>query len=302
MQRLAILVPIYNGLEYSRKCLKNLDESITLAGFEADQIFIVVVDDGSTDGSSNWIKTNYPKVIVLSGDGNLWWSGSINKGAAYAVNNLDTDFVLLWNNDIMALKNYFFEISQLIKENNQDIVYGSKIYSNYEKLIIWSMGGIFNSKNGNFYMMGYNQTDSGAFDTDRLADWLPGMGTLIPRKVILNSGYWDHIHFPHYHSDTEYTYRASLNGFTIIVSPRLCLLNDTSNSGHKEINNLKQLIRSFSDRKSLYNIKVNLSFFNMYATSKLAYSYLFKMYFKYVGGFFKWKVLQLFGRKRPNHA
>jgi GT2 family glycosyltransferase len=226
----------------------------------------------------------------------------MNMGAEYAVNQLNADYILLWNNDIFAMKNYFQSLLQIIKESNQDVIYGSKIYSNIEKSIIWSMGGVFQPKRGNFYMIGYNEVNSQLFEKEQLANWLPGMGTLIPRKVILHTGYWDPINFPQYHGDVDYTYRAGMNGFTILVSPQLCLFNDTSHSGNKEINTLKDLILSFSDRKSLYNIPVNLIFFRKYSTSIFAYNYLIKMYFRYIGGFFKWKLLHLFGIKRPNHA
>ncbi|NJO67967.1 MAG: hypothetical protein HC830_00630 [Bacteroidetes bacterium] len=62
-------------------------------------------------------------------------------------------------------------------------------------------------------------------------NWLPGMGTLIHETVVQKAGYWDNINFPQYHGDSEFTFRAYLNGFKIEVDPDLVIWNDTTHTG-----------------------------------------------------------------------
>jgi GT2 family glycosyltransferase len=126
-------------------------------------------------------------------------------------------------------------------------------------------------------------------------DWLTGMGTIIPKKVIETIGYWDRTNFPQYHGDSDFTYRAKKNGFKVIVHPELILINDVKNSGIEHKGSFKRLLQLMTDLRSKSNFNKNWKFYSIHATSPLAYSPLLLSYFKILGGFFKWKILQFFG-------
>ncbi|HIJ83785.1 MAG TPA: glycosyltransferase family 2 protein, partial [Magnetococcales bacterium] len=80
--RVAILIPIHNGLSYTQKTLSWLEQSLKLAKSHPNIIAeVIVIDDGSTDGSGEFIRKQHPHIHLLEGPGNLWWSGAINMGA-----------------------------------------------------------------------------------------------------------------------------------------------------------------------------------------------------------------------------
>ena len=87
IHKIAILIPVFNNLEYTKKCLQNLEEKLGENNI-AKHFPIIVIDDGSSDETADWIKKNYPEVELLFGNGNLWWSGGINKGAKHAIEKL----------------------------------------------------------------------------------------------------------------------------------------------------------------------------------------------------------------------
>lgn len=290
--QISIIIPVFNAIHHTKKCLQELHKSLSSESLST-YFTIIVVDDGSTDGTSDWIKSNYPQTIVLEGNGNLWWSGGINMGTRYALKELNSDYILWWNNDVLASPDYFKKILWLV-ENNTIHILGSKIYYS-NSTIVWSMGGIFDTRSGSKYMIGMNEADSPSFEKEFRVDWLPGMGTLIHKEVFEKIGLVDEINFPQYHGDSDFTYRATLAGYEITVYPDLKLWNDKSNSGLLHNNSFKQLLRTLNDNKSNYHFGKDLTFYKRYATSVIAYKTLAHKYCYYVGGFLKWKILNTIG-------
>jgi hypothetical protein len=291
--RIAIIIPVFNALNHTIKCLGSLDRLIKEPGLE--QTFsIVVIDDGSSDGTSAWINDNYPEIIVLHGDGNLWWSGGINKGTKYAISELRADYILWWNNDVIPEEQYFQKLKSIVDTSNV-IIGGSKIYFAHNPNIVWSMGGVFDTNNGRKYMIGMGEQDNQSLMKKKSVDWLPGMGTIIHKSVFTKIGFVDETNFPQYHGDSDFTFRAKLAGYEIIVYPDLKLWNDKSNSGLMHQNSFSRLLKTLHDNKSNYHLGKDLHFYKKYATSNRAYQTLVHKYCYYIGGFLKWKMLSLLG-------
>ena len=126
--KLSILIPVYNRLEITKIGLESIYSALNeynKTGRGSVNFEIVVIDDGSTDGTSGWIAQNYPNIHIKVGDGNLWWSGSINKGAKFSIDVLKSDYLLLWNDDTICDINYFIVLNKILqndKLNNSIIV------------------------------------------------------------------------------------------------------------------------------------------------------------------------------------
>jgi GT2 family glycosyltransferase len=297
--KIGILIPVFNNLAFTRKSLTKLYEVISIPA--SLDIQIIVSDDGSTDGTADWINNNYPKTHLLNGDGNLWWSGGINLGMKYAIETLTCDYVLWWNNDIIPAEDYFIELEKIIL-TDKPMMAGSKIFYAHEPDLVWSMGGIFDTRGGMKYMRGMNQKDNAKLNEVVDADWLPGMGTLLHNEVVQKIGWLDEKNFPQYHGDSDYTYRGRLSGIEIKVFPQLKIWNDKSNSGLLHHDSYKLLIRTLTDIKSNYHIGKDVLFYRKYATSMRAYQTLVSKYCFYIGGFAKWKLLNLFGVRKKRKS
>jgi len=288
-ESLALLIPVFNNLSYTKSCINGLKKIIN-----PEKVKIIVADDNSTDGTAQWIKENHPDVILLKGNGSLWWSGSVNLAMKYVMDNHLADYMLWWNNDIVPADGYFTQLGELLSTLDPNVVIGSKIYASEDLGTVWSMGGRFNPHTGKRFMHAYMQADNDGYSEPLEADWLPGMGSVFHRSVVEKIGYVDEKDFPQYHGDSDYTLRAKKAGFKIIIYPQLKIWNDISNSGQLHGETFKGLINSFTLVKSKYNIIKDLKFFKRHAKSPVAYFFLLKEYFKYVGGFFKWQFIGLF--------
>lgn len=279
--KIAILIPIYNGISYTQKCLKTLYESIATLSGNNYQIEVIIIDDGSKDGSAEWITLNYPSVYIVHGDGNQWWSGSINLGIEYASKNLGATHFLLFNNDNQIKEDYIQNIIEILEQVNSDTIIVSKVYDLSNPQKVFSMGGKFNSLFGTGYVI--NEKYKRKYDLNKIieVDWSGGMGVLIPKSVFKKVGLFDAEKFPQYKGDFDFFLRAKNNGVRLIAFPNLKIWNDTLQTGYNA-HNFRALIKSFQDSKSQMNFKENIRFYRRHAFFLIGYYGLFCRYSKYI--------------------
>lgn len=289
---LAVLIPVYNSLNYTKTALENLSESIKQAAFSYidHQIQILIFDDGSSDNTLDYVSKYYPGIMLLRGDGNNWWGGSINRMAHIAFENLKCTHILLWNNDIIIKNNYFTELLSILAKQDGNSLTGSKIFFADKPGIIWLMGGYFNPMTGKKTLNGFKQPDSPEFERTIDADWLTGMGTVIPKTVVDKIGYIDSEHFPQYHGDVDFSYRAKSKGYKLLVFPQLKIWNCVQNTGLDHQLSFRKLIKSLNSMRSIYNVKKDVAFYHKHVKSPLAYLALLDKYARYFGNYCKLKL------------
>jgi GT2 family glycosyltransferase len=284
---ISVIIPVHNSLAYTKDAIRLLKSALQWVKEPSWKFHVVVVDDGSGDGTSAWIKEHHPDIHLLQGDGKLWWSGAINKGMEFSTGELEADYILWWNNDIYPADDYFLNLTSIIGNATEPMVYGSKIFMAERPDRIWSYGGVFSRVWGHSKMPDTNKPDGPEYDSARKVDWLPGMGTLLPAEVIRKTGWLNAADFPQYHSDIDYTYRAKLLGYPIEVRPELHIWNHTFHSGRSHENKLGRLIPTLRDIKSIHNFKKEWLLYRKYARNPIAFFMLAK---KYVGYFVKFAV------------
>jgi GT2 family glycosyltransferase len=210
--KVTIVTPIFNGIEETLEYLGSL-AAVTYPNFD-----ITIVDDGSTDGSSEVLARDFPSVRIIVGDGNLWWSGGTNLGIRDAVER-GADFILTMNNDIQVASDTIDSLVKCAQENPGAII-GGKIYFLAEPDRIWSAGGMLSWANGKtFQMRGHGQPDAEEYCTRKAVDFFTGMCVLIPSTVFTRIGLYDAVDFPQYHADSEFTLRAGKAGIPLIFEP-----------------------------------------------------------------------------------
>lgn len=255
---LSIIIPTYNRLPTLKLALSDLYKSIDNARNKSQSLIynIIVIDDGSEDGTSEYLRNNHPLVHVLNGDGNLWWTGAINLGSKYAIENLNSDYITLWNDDIVPKINYFGKLYEKIFQFNYSII-GSQIFE-FDTKKKWSSSLKFNRITG----ISSQNTDVINNKSNLFFYWLTGMGTTIPAKVVYELDFWDRDNFPQYFGDADFTIRASKMGFQIIFSDDLVIYNKTEFSYHPA-QNFKQFISSISSKniRSRYNYIFRYKFY-----------------------------------------
>jgi len=225
-----IVIPVHNRKEYTRGCL----DSLYRQSFQNFQI--IVVDDGSTDGTGEMLKEEYPRVITIKGDGNLWWTAATNLGVKYALNNssdAEDNFVLTLNNDLEVPSNYLETILQDYYEMKPCIVGSAAVdINNHNKLLYAGLKNNYYTAGSKEVAKKYSSYEDFVSKVSHVvSDSLPGRGLLINFSVFKTIGLFDEINFMHYMADVEFAERAKRAGFKNIVSAKAVVYESYETTG-----------------------------------------------------------------------
>lgn len=222
-----IICGVHNEIEHLRRLLNCFD----------NQIFknykMVIVDDGSTDGTENFIREKYPHAILIKGDGKLWWTGSLYVAVEKILGLAkDGDFILTINNDCVVEKDYLANIYKCAQKYKDSIV-GSLIIDIKDKNTISDAGVRIHWENYRFENIGSKKISQiKNFETvEKNIDTLSTKGTLYPIKVFKTIGNFDRKHLPHYISDYEFACRAQKHGFKLLLYYGAKVYNEIARTG-----------------------------------------------------------------------
>jgi GT2 family glycosyltransferase len=204
-QSVYVLIPVHNRKTISLDCLQNLKQTGDLEKYQ-----IVVIDDGSSDGTDLAIRQQYPQVRVLEGDGNLWWSGAITQGMQYAYDQ-GAELIIWLNDDCELGSETLKSLVQFCQDHPKAITGAQGFLKNDPETI--AFGGKRKTWQGYRYLK---------VDPSQImpCDLLSGNVVCLPRSVIDEIGYPDTNLTPHYGGDSLYLIRAKKAGFQLYIDAR----------------------------------------------------------------------------------
>jgi GT2 family glycosyltransferase len=224
LPKVGVVIPCFNGWYFTKRCLNSVRLS-SYCNYE-----IIIVNDGSNDETQLGLKEEFPEAFVFNGDGNLWWSASMNIGIDIAYNR-GAEFVLVLNNDVEIERN---AISALIDValNNERAIVGSVVRDISDPQKIWSSGGVMLwPRPGEVQLSSF----LGSKNDFQYTEWNPGMGTLIPYSIFQRVEGYDSKNFPQYLGDVDFCLRAIKSGFEILVTSKSIIYNNIDNTGGMSI-------------------------------------------------------------------
>lgn len=224
MKKITIIIPNYNGIKFLPTCLEALSHQT------CQDFTVLVVDNGSEDGSGEWLKEQGISALFLPE--NTGFSGAVNAGLQTA----HTPYVILLNNDTKADPTYVEKLLKAIERSPKIFSVSPKMIQMYHKDRMDDAGDMY-SIMGWAYQRGVGQEVERYNRPCHVFSACAG-AAIYRREVFENIGYFDELHFA-YLEDIDVGYRAKIEGYYNWYCPEAVVYHVGSGTSGSKYNPFK---------------------------------------------------------------
>lgn len=241
----AVLIVSYNTADVLRECLESLYKQ---RGKLNQQV--VVVDNGSTDGSLDMISSHFPDVELIDAHENLGFACGVNLAATRA----NAEFVLLLNPDTVVLDHAVERLVSFARLHPGHGLYGGRAVrrdGSLERSSCWALPTVW-SMTCFALCLTTLLRNSRWFDPEAMPDWhrdtvrqvgiVTGCFLLVPQDSWQELGGFDERYFM-YGEDADLAFRAHGAGYRPIICPDACIIHDVGTASASRADKLLLLFQ-----------------------------------------------------------
>lgn len=215
-----IIILSWNGRDDTLECLDSI-KRLTYQNFH-----VVVIDNGSEDGTSAALRAQYPESTVIENATNLGYTGGNNIGIKYALER-DAKYVWLLNNDAVVTPDSLGALVQKAERSDR-VGLVSPIVCYYDSPNeVQFRGAVADHRSRRILHGRHLPALDHEHPDDRFVLW--GTALLIKRALIERVGYLNERYFA-YHEDVEYSLRATEAGFANVIAPSAIVYHKNARS------------------------------------------------------------------------
>ena len=269
MYTIAAVIPTFNRKAHLAQTIRDLQAQVG----SRFRLEVIIAVDGSTDGTLQMLSHDFPDVHIVKGDGNWWYTRSMNEGFQRAV-ELSADYVLTLNDDIRLDKNYVNSLFNAAKAQGSPGIMGSIsvtesmphriTFSGIKEITWWRFK--YHS-----YLQHYAEVEVNRLTGVQPSKVLPGRGMLIPMHILKDMKCFD-AKLIQYGSDDDFCLRAQKKGYSVNVSYDAVVysydkMTGVGNSARKD--SLMDMIRAFRNRYSTLYLPKTMEMIKRHGNSLL---------------------------------
>jgi GT2 family glycosyltransferase len=210
-KKVAIILLNWNSYEHTANCIESLS-AVRPANFD-----ILVVDNGSTDGSGTALQNKFNHIIYLPNATNEGFAGGNNRGFAYAIEH-DYAYSLMLNNDVFVEPNFLDLLVNYLEANPAVGAIQPKIFFNSNRQKVWNGGSYFLSWLGWTYSKNYMRAAGPTQSKFAQVDWITGCALLVRTSIVKQIGALND-HFFIYYEDVDFSFRIRAAGYKLMFHP-----------------------------------------------------------------------------------
>lgn len=214
MAKTAVIILNWNGRQLLEQFLPSVIK------YSSKEATVVVADNGSEDDSVDFVKRNYPEVVVLEFSENYGFTGGYNK----AIKELEVDYALLLNSDVEVTEGWLTPLIKCLDENGNVAACGPKIldYKQKDTFEYAGAAGGFIDKYGFPFCRGRVFTtlekDAGQYNDPKECLWVSGAALMVRKQLFVETGGLDERFFAHM-EEIDFCWRMLNMGYKIVNIP-----------------------------------------------------------------------------------
>lgn len=219
----SVVIPNWNGKKFLKGCLDSL---LTVSW---NQVEVIMIDNGSHDGSVEFLEEHYPSVQLIKFPRNTGFSVAVNAG----IRNSRGEFIALLNNDTVVEADWITEMVRVLREHDEIGSTGCKMLGYDDRTLLDGAGDGYR-RGGLPGRIGHRETDRGQFNKPRYILGPCGGAALYRRSMLEDIGLFDEDYFA-YLEDVDIALRAQSAGYKCLYVPSAVMYHlgcGTTGSGY----------------------------------------------------------------------
>ncbi|KAA9407018.1 glycosyltransferase family 2 protein [Haloarcula sp. CBA1131] len=253
MEKVSAVILNWNNYEDTTNCLNSL-KSVSYPNLD-----IIVVDNGSTDGSAESLKDDFPDVELIQLGENRGFGGGMNIGIEQALSN-GSEYIWVLNNDVIIEQNSVLkELVDSLKKDASIGVVSPVIYSYPDTEEIWFWKGSIDWNTGE----GYHPTPPDHVPKKNIQnDYVPLCCALFPAEIFSDVGFLPEKYFLYY-EDVDYSVQLAESGYDLVTLTDTTIFHKRGGSSGNRLGpissyylarNQRILIREFNEKMSPFHL------------------------------------------------
>ena len=277
--KIAVILLNWNSFEHSSNCIQSL-QLCDYPNFE-----IIVVDNGSVDGSGDLLKTSFPKIILISSPTNEGFAAGNNRGFGYAIEQ-QFQYAIMLNNDVFVEPDFLSLLVNYMELNPDAGAIQPKIFFNHDRKKIWNGGSYFLGWLGWTYSKRYMRREGVLQSQFQQVDWITGCAFMIRTSILKETGQLKESFFAYY-EDVELSFRIRLKGFKLIFHPQSVIYHIAGSANKSKVKGKEgfanPIVHYFNSRNHIWFLRLWTKWYQWPST-------LFVLFFYYLSIMFYFAV------------
>lgn len=230
----AIVLVNWNSYEFTHDCINSL-KKVTYQNFS-----IIVVDNGSVDGSGQKLQNEHQELIVLFSPDNKGFTGGNNLGLAYAIQN-GYDYAMMLNNDTFVEPDFLDHLVKYLDHHPNTGAVQPRIYFNHNRSLLWNGGTGYNQLTGLPYTIGESKLTKPIHLKIKEIAWITGCAFMVRTSILLQTGLLAENMFI-YSEDVDLSFRIKKKGYRLTYLPASIVYHIAGSSNKKKVKDKEGIV------------------------------------------------------------